>query len=445
VRWLLIKDIQILKRSPLLVALLVIYPVVISVLIGLALSKGPDKPRVAFVNQVPPAANVIQLGGESIDTSKYGQQLFTAIDPVRVDTEAEAIAKVKSGDVLGALVLPPNLTQKLASGLEPAHVKVFYNAEDPVKQRFVQDTITSQVQKANAAVRKKLTKVAVGYLHLIVRGGQFSFLGRDFDVLGLAKAEAVLSAVLKQLPKNDPAGPQIAAVQRFAKIARDNLDLSDNVLKTVGEPIVVDQHVIRGGKTPLDSFAVAVAVTVSLMFVTLLLAAGTLALEREENAFSRLVRGLVSRSALLAEKGLLAAGAAFAVTLLMLAGLAIFIDLAWDRFPLWVVALLGGALGFAAMGLAIGAITREVRAASLLAFMLSLPIAFLALVPSGSVSQTLYDVITAISAVFPFKPTLDALNAALNDAGGMVKALIHLAVLVVGYGLIARVSLRRFA
>jgi ABC-2 type transport system permease protein len=38
VRWLLIKDIQILKRSPLLVALLVIYPVVISVLIGLAQS-----------------------------------------------------------------------------------------------------------------------------------------------------------------------------------------------------------------------------------------------------------------------------------------------------------------------------------------------------------------------------------------------------------------------
>jgi ABC-2 type transport system permease protein len=444
-RWLLIKDLQILKRSPLLVALLVIYPIVISVLIGLALSKGPDKPRVAFVNQVPKAANVIQLGGESIDTSKYGQQLFNAIDPVRVDSEAEAIAKVKSGDVLGALILPPNLTQKLASGLEPAHVKVYYNAEDPVKARFVQDTITSQVQKANAAVRKKLTKIAIGYLHLIVRGGSFSFFGRHFDVLGLAKAEAVLSAVLKDIPKNDPVNPQIAAVQQFAKIARDNLDLSDNVLKTVGEPIVVDQHILKGGKTPLDSFAVAVAVTVSLMFVTLLLAAGTLALEREENAFARLVRGLVSRTGLLAEKGLLAAGAAFVVTLLMLAGLAIFINLAWDRFPLWVVALLAGAFGFAAMGLAIGAITREVRAASLLAFMLSLPIAFLALVPSGSVSQTLYDVTSAISAIFPFKPTLDALNAALNDAGGMVGALVHLAVLVVGYGVLARVSLRRFA
>jgi ABC-2 type transport system permease protein len=309
----------------------------------------------------------------------------------------------------------------------------------------VQDTINSQVQKANAAVRKKLTKIAVGYLHLIVSGGQFSFFGRHFDVLGLAKSEAVLRATLKDLPKNSPAYAQVAAVQQFAKVARDNLDLSDNVLKTVGEPIAVDQHVLRGGKTPLDAFAVAVAVTVSLMFVTLLLAAGTLALEREENAFSRLVRGLVSRTGLLAEKGILAAGAAFLVTLAMLAGLALFINLAWGRFPLWMVALAAGALGFASMGLAIGAITREVRAASLLAFMLSLPVAFLALVPSSSVSRTLYDVTSTISALFPFKPTLDALNAALNDAGGLGKALLHLAVLVVGYGILARVSLRRFA
>jgi ABC-type transport system involved in cytochrome c biogenesis permease component len=443
--WLLIKDLQILRRSPLLVALLVIYPVIIAVLIGLALSKGPDKPRVAFVNEVPSSANVIQLGGESIDTSKYGRLLFNSIDPVRVNNEAEAIAKVKSGDVLGALILPPNLTQKLASGLTSAHVKVYYNAEDPVKARFVQDTITSQVEKANAAVRKKLTKIAVGYLHLIIQGGQFSFFGRNFDVLGLAKAEAILGAVLKQLPKGSTATPEVAAVQRFAKIAHDNLDLSGSVLKTVGEPIVVDQHIVNGGKTPLDSFAVAVAVTISLMFVTLLLAAGTLALEREENAFARLVRGLVSRTALLAEKGLLAAGASLLVTLTMLAGLALFVDLAWSRFGLWVLALAAGALGFAAMGLAIGALTREVRAASLLAVMLSLPIAFLALVPSGSVSQGLYDVVRIISAVFPFKPTLQALNAALNDAGGMGAALAHLAALVAGYGVLARVGLRRFA
>jgi ABC-2 type transport system permease protein len=182
------------------------------------------------------------------------------------------------------------------------------------------------------------------------------------------------------------------------------------------------------------------------MFVTLLLAAGTLALEREENAFARLVRGLVSRTGLLVEKGLLAAGSAFVVALVMLAGLALFVNLAWDRFPLWMAALAAGAAGFAAMGLAIGALTREVRAASLLAFMLSLPIAFLALVPSGSVSQGLYDVIRAISALFPFKPALQALDQALNDTGrSMAGPLVHLVALTAGFGVLARLGLRRFA
>ncbi len=78
------------------------------------------------------------------------------------------------------------------------------------------------------------------------------------------------------------------------------------------------------------------------------------------------------------------------------------------------------------MGLAVGALTREVRAASLLCVMLSLPLTFLALVPSGSVAPALYDVIRAISAVFPFKPTLDALDAALNDAGDLAGPLLHL-------------------
>ena len=49
-RWLLLKDLRILRRSPLLVALLVLYPIVIAVLIGFALSRGPDEPEVAFYN-----------------------------------------------------------------------------------------------------------------------------------------------------------------------------------------------------------------------------------------------------------------------------------------------------------------------------------------------------------------------------------------------------------
>ncbi|MBA2342744.1 MAG: hypothetical protein H0V85_04700 [Thermoleophilaceae bacterium] len=47
--------------------------------------------------------------------------------------------------------------------------------------------------------------------------------------------------------------------------------------------------------------------------------------------------------------------------------------------------------------------------------------------------------------MFPFKPALDALNAALNDSGGIVVPLLHLAALFVAFGAAARLALRRFA
>lgn len=458
-RWLLVKDVQILRRSPLLLALLVIYPVVIAVLIGFALSRGPDKPRVAFVNLVPAEQNQLELGGEDIDLSDYADTLFESIDPVRIDCEGrdpqdcedEAIDKVRSGDVLAALVIPEDITQKLQAlqslqAVEPPTVRVYFNAEDPVKARYVEDTIKSQAQDANAALTKKLTEVALSYLDLIVTGGNISLpLVGDVEVLGLERSNAIVRAAEAQLPPNSEARSQLERVLRFGELARQNLDLSDEILNTIGTPVKIDSQVVNGGTTPLSSFAVAVAISVSLMFVTVLLAAGTLALEREENAFARLIRGLVSPTSLLGEKALLAAACATFLGILMLCGLALFVDLDWGRFPLWVVGVGAGAIAFAALGLAVGALTREVRAASLLAFMLGLPLAFLALVPSGAVSSALYDVIRVVSALFPFKPTLDAMDAALNDAGEMLGPLAHLAALTLAFGALARLGLRRFA
>ena len=444
-RWLLLKDLRILRRSPLLVSLLVLYPIVIAVLIGFALSRGPDKPEVAFYNGLAGQPAIVELGGERIDLTQEGSRLFEEIDPVPVDSRAEAIQKVRDGDVLGALIIPEDLASNLQSTLEPGTVEVFYNAEDPAKKEFVENTIEAQVQRANAALTKRIAEEALELLNLISEGGDYSFLGQDFDVLGLARADRILAEAREELPPGSPAREQLDEVIEFGELARENLAFSDEVLAVVGEPIRVRASALEGGSTSLSAFAVALAASVSLMFITVLLAAGMLAIEREENAFTRLVRGLVSRTALLAEKAGLATVCSSAVCLLMLAGLSLFVDIDWGRFPLWLVAVIAGALAFAALGLAIGALTREVRAASLLAFMLSLPLAFLALVPSGAVAPALYDAIRAVSAVFPFKPTLDALDAALNDAGGLVGPLLHLAALALAFGVLSRIALKRFA
>jgi hypothetical protein len=444
-RWLLLKDLRILRRSPLLVGLLVLYPIVIAVLIGFALSRGPDKPEVAFYNGLAGQPAIVELGGERIDLNEEGSRLFDEIEPVRVESRGEAIQKVRDGDVLGALIIPEDLASNLQSALEPGTVEVYYNAEDPAKKEFVENTIEAQVRAANAALTKRVAEEALQLLDLISEGGQYTFLGQDFDVLGLARAERILSEAREELPPGSPQRERLDEVIEFGELSRENLAFSDDVLAVVGEPIRVSARTLEGGSTSLSAFAVALAASVSLMFVTLLLAAGMLAVEREENAFTRLVRGLVSRTALLTEKAGLAALCSSAVCLVMLAGLSLFVDIDWGRFPLWLAAVIVAALAFAALGLAIGAVAREVRSASLLAFMLSLPLAFLALVPSGAVAPALYDVIRAVSAAFPFKPTLDALDAALNDAGGLAGPLLHLAGLMLAFGVLSRVALKRFA
>jgi ABC-2 type transport system permease protein len=220
--------------------------------------------------------------------------------------------------------------------------------------------------------------------------------------------------------------------------------VSKSVLATVGQPIRVRSTLLHGRRTPLNTFAVVVAVSVSLMFVCVLLAAGGLALEREEHALGRLVRGLVSRETLIAEKGLLAAGCSLLLAFAMLAGVGAFVTLDWSRVGLWLGALALGALAFGALGVAIGALAREVRAASLLAFLLSLPLAFLALVPAGAVGHGFYDAIGVLSFVFPFKASLQALDAAVNRASpSLGPSLAHLAALAAAFGVLARLGLRR--
>jgi len=130
----------------------------------------------------------------------------------------------------------------------------------------------------------------------------------------------------------------------------------------------------------------------------------------------------------------------------MLGGLSLFVHINWGRLPLFGAAIVAGGAAFAAFGAAIGGAAREVRASSLLAFMISLPIAFMSLVESGTVSPALFDVIKVVRALFPFHAALDAMSGGLDAAGpALGLPILHLAILAAAYGALARLALRRFA
>jgi ABC-type transport system involved in cytochrome c biogenesis permease component len=446
-RWLLLKDLQILRRSPLQAVLLVAYPVLIAVLVGFAISRGPEKPRVAFLNEVPENSR-IDVGGQKLPKANVQGRICLKVECVQVHSKAEAEAKVASGEVLAALVLPADLIDKInsLSTLTPGtpEVEVIVNEEDPLKASVVNDKIEALLAQANLAIAKRIAGEASSYLSLIIEGGELPVLGSSIHILGLQASARILGALEPALPAG-PLRDSLEQVTKFADQAGENLDIAGPLIDRLAEPIKVDKQAVGGSSPPLETFAIAVAATLTLAFVTVLLVAGSLALEREENAFSRLTRGLVSESALLAEKVLLGVAVGLVVTVLMLAGLTIFVPLEWSRIGLWLAAILLGGGALAAAGAALGAVAREVRAVSLLAFMVTLPIAFLSLVPSGSVGGGLYSVIKVIAALFPFKPALEALTGALDSSGpGLGGPLIHLAILLVAYAVIARFALRRF-
>ncbi len=440
-RALLVKDLRILARSRLLIALLVLYPVAIALLIGFALSRAPSHPRVAIVDETPPG-ETIEVGSRRVQVSRYAEQLFSQVQASKAGSRAQAVDEVSSGKVLAAVVIPPNVATQVASGTNHAELELIYNG-NALEQSLVQSQLSAALAQANLGFSEQIQTAAAQAIELLLKGGNLGLLGAPTNLIGLEQIPALMRRVIAR----QPPGADREALQRiaaFADFAAQNLILSKRVLSTVGQPIRIKSTLLHGRRTPLDTFAVVVAVTISLMFICVQLAAGAVALEREENALARLLRGLVSRETLLAEKCLLAACCAFPVTFAMLAGVSAFVPLEWGRAGQWLAALALGALAFAALGVAIGAVAREVRASALLAFLLSLPLAFLALVPSGAVAGGVYDAIGAVSFVFPFKAALQALDAAVNGGSPAIGGpLAHLAVLTLAFGAIARLGIAR--
>jgi ABC-2 type transport system permease protein len=449
VRWLLAKDLRILQRSPVLVGTLVIYPIVIALLIGFAISSPPGRPRVAVYSGVQAGHGTIAFGSQRISLAKYANELYSSIDPLHVGSPQQARADVRDGRALAALIIPSDIDQQIQQLVETGDgnptVQIVLNDRNPLERDLVEQAIQARVDDVQTAVSRQLIKLVITDLQKVLGGGSVSFLGRTINLLGLRGVRAIVQTTIDSLPKHSTLRPALGQVADFANVAIDGLALASPQIGGVATPLTVQESDISGATTPTSSYAIAIAVVVLLMFVTLLLAAGMLALERSENAHRRLVRGLVAPELLLAEKIVLASVCALAMTLAMSAVISIFVPLAWGRFALWVLALAVGGLAFSALGVAVGALARDVSVASLLAFLISLPVAFIALVPSTSVSSALNSVLIVISFVFPFRAALEAVsNAFTGSQPAIALPLLHLAVLTVVFALLGRVGLVRF-
>ena len=228
------------------------------------------------------------------------------VECVHVKNRREAVDEVRSGDVLAALILPSDLVEQInsLSSLNPGtpRVEVIVNEENPIKAQLVNERIESLLAQANLLIARRIAVEGGHYLNLLINGGGFNVLGQTFHILGLRSSAQILAALEPALPRGalrelarcrSPTSPTWPAKTSTSP---------DPLIDRIAQPIEVDKQVVSGATPPLEVFAIAVAATLTLTFVTVCWWPARSPLEREENAFSRLTRGLISPLQLLGAK-----------------------------------------------------------------------------------------------------------------------------------------------
>jgi hypothetical protein len=435
---LLRKDLLILRRSPALLAVLIAYPLVIAALISVLATYSNAKARVALVDQDGLPKKVV-VAGHTFHVDKTISEVSRNVKLVRLSAD-EASRQLRQGRIVASLTVPRGFIADLKTAVRSPRL-ILKTTVGGVTPR-VRQQVQALVYELNRRLQVAFIKNDLMYVDLLVHGGSGKVFDRRFHVIGLDGVDRIL----RQLPR----GPRLDALREFVGDARLALGLTDDAIRATAHPIQLEEAEDRGRTWALSAQVQAYALALTISFLALLLAAGALAAERDENVIGRLVRGLVRPGELVSAKVALAAtvaaGLGFAVALCF----GIIIQLGnvtggepWQRLPLLVLGLglAGAALG--AIGTLLGTLAREARTASLVAILVVLPIVFIGLVPREIVPPAGW-----VSDVFPFSHGVRFFSSALYDAspwGTLLRESLWLLGLTAGFGVLARAGARRLS
>jgi ABC-type multidrug transport system permease subunit len=433
---LLRKDLRILRRSPALAAMLVAYPLVVAALVGLVAGYASSKPRIALVDEDHLPARVV-VGHRSFDVNRTIARVSSNVHLVRLSPE-EAAHELRTGKVVATVTVPPGFVDDLRSMVRSPRL-ILETSHGGITPRVTQQ-VQALVYSLNRELQTAYIAANLRYVQLILHGGPGTFLGRRFQILGLDRT----GRLLRQLPR----GPRLDRIRDFVGDARLALAQTGNALHATANPIELERAPDRGRTWALSAQVQAYALALTISFLTLVLAAGSLAAERDENVVARLARGLVGLGELVSAKVVLAAVVSLAVGLAIALAFGVIIQVGdvtggepWVRLPLLCGGLVLAGASLGGLGALLGAVAREARTASLVALLVVLPVVFLGLVPREIVPAA-----GVVSDALPFAHAVRFFSSSLYDARPWA-AVGREAAWLVGLGLVfgaaARISARR--
>ena len=205
--WLLLrKDALVLRRSPLLLGILLASPRSRS-------SSGSSPPRerqapVALVDEDNLPSTVV-IGGHRFHVDRTIQQVSKNVQLVRLSAD-EAAHQLKNGKVVAVVTVPPGFIATLKEMVRSPQLQV------ELSQGTISSRVDQQVQALVYSLNRQLQRAYIGtnlgYVTLILHGGKGTFLGRPISVLGLERSQKVLERM--------PQTPKVRKLEDFIHDAR---------------------------------------------------------------------------------------------------------------------------------------------------------------------------------------------------------------------------------
>src|SRR4249920_4120551 len=270
------KDVLVLRRSPLLLVILLAYPVAIAALLILVASYGSSKPRVALVDEDNLPSTVV-IGGHRFHVDRTIDEVSKNVDLVRLSPE-DADRQLQDGKVVAAVTVPPGFVATLKGMVRSPKLQV------ELSHGTISSRVNQQVQALVYSLNRQLQQAYIGsnlrYVDLILKGGNGVILGRQFNVLGLERSQRLLERM--------PQTPEVRNLEDFIGDARLGLADTGGAMRAVAHPIEISYTHSRGRTRVLSAEVQAYTLAVTITFLTLMFAAGSLAAERDENVIGRL-------------------------------------------------------------------------------------------------------------------------------------------------------------
>ena len=415
------KDLLVLRRSPALVAVLVSYPLLVALLVGVVAGFANTRPRVAFVD-LDGVPERVELAGESFDVRGLIEDVSEEVELVPMELP-EARRRLETGRVVAAVIVPPGFVNDLRASRSPELL----------------------LERGRGGLTPIVTREMEALVFNLNRELQDAIVAANLDyVEELRERLDRTGQLLAELPED----PRVDEIRSFVALAGVALGQTGDALRATAAPIRLRVAEDRGRTWALSAQVQAYGLALAVTFLGLVLAAGALAAERDENVVGRLARGLVPLGRLVAAKTALAAVVALALGLAIAVVFGIAVEVGgvtggqpWERLPLLAVGLVLAGAAVGALGALVGALARDGRTASLVAVLAVLPILLVGLVP-----EQVSPVAAGVSQAFPFAHAVELFAASLyetdtwRDAGVAAAWLVGLGLV---YGLLARTAARR--